>query len=47
MHPVLKAEVWAYLGFYEQAGKHELDKTHTVCIACHTKIKNVENIQLT
>lgn len=27
---VLKAEIWAYYGFYEPIEKQELDKTHCV-----------------
>lgn len=40
---ILKVDVWAYFSFYEQTGKHELDKTHTVCNACHTQIKYLGN----
>ncbi|XP_053554170.1 thyroid hormone receptor alpha isoform X1 [Bombina bombina] len=40
---ILKASIWAHFGFYEHTGKHELDKTHAVCKACHTKIKYLGN----
>uniref|UniRef100_A0A8C5MWL9 BED-type domain-containing protein n=1 Tax=Leptobrachium leishanense TaxID=445787 RepID=A0A8C5MWL9_9ANUR len=32
-----------HFGFYEHIGKRELDKTHAVCTACHTKIKYLGN----
>ncbi len=34
-----KADIWAHFGFYYQPGKHELEKTHTVCKSCHAQIK--------
>ncbi len=34
-----KADIWAHFGFYEQPGKHDLEKTHPVCKSCHTQIK--------
>ncbi len=34
-----KADIWAHYGFYEQPGKHDLEKTHAVCESCHTQIK--------
>ena len=40
---VLRANIWAHFGFYEHTGKRELDKTHAVCKACHTKIKYLGN----
>ncbi|XP_053565459.1 embryonic protein UVS.2-like isoform X2 [Bombina bombina] len=40
---ILKASIWAHFGFYEHTGKHELDMTHAVCKACHTKIKYLGN----
>ncbi|XP_053569082.1 zinc finger BED domain-containing protein 4-like [Bombina bombina] len=40
---ILKASIWAHFGFYEHTGKHELDKTHAVCKASHTKIKYLGN----
>ncbi|XP_073450123.1 E3 SUMO-protein ligase ZBED1-like [Aquarana catesbeiana] len=42
----LKANIWAHFGFYEHEqtnGKLELDKSYTVCKACHTKIKYLGN----
>ncbi len=35
----LKADIWAHFGFYEQPGKHDLEKTHDVCKSCHAQIK--------
>ncbi|XP_055068182.2 E3 SUMO-protein ligase ZBED1-like [Misgurnus anguillicaudatus] len=40
---ILKADVWAHFGFFEHAGKHELDKTHAVCKACRAQIKYLGN----
>uniref|UniRef100_A0A8C5R241 BED-type domain-containing protein n=1 Tax=Leptobrachium leishanense TaxID=445787 RepID=A0A8C5R241_9ANUR len=40
---ILKSNIWAHFGFYEHIGKRELDKTHAVCKACHTKIKYLGN----
>lgn len=31
---ILKADIWANLGFYEFAGKHKLGETQTVCEIC-------------
>ena len=42
-HIILKAAIWTHFGFYEDTGKRELGKTHTVCKVCHTKIKYLEN----
>ena len=32
-----------HFGFYQQAGEHELDKSHVICKAWHTQIKYVGN----
>ncbi len=32
-------DIWAHFGFYEQSGKHDLEKTHAVCKSCHAQIK--------
>ncbi len=37
----LKADIWAHFVFYEQPGKHNLEKTHAVCKSCHAQIKYV------
>nr|XP_054590993.1 E3 SUMO-protein ligase ZBED1-like [Nothobranchius furzeri] len=36
-----RSDVWTNFGFYELDGK--LDKTHTVCKVCHTKLKYFGN----
>lgn len=44
----LKADVWKYFGFYEVEGEKELDKSHTICKLCRTKLKyfgNTTNIR--
>ncbi len=35
----IKADIWAHFGFYEQPGKHDLEKTHAVCKSRHAQIK--------
>lgn len=40
---ILKADIWAHFGFYENTRIHKLDKTNAVCKICHTKIKYVGN----
>ena len=40
--PGLNATVWKHFGFHEKANK-TLDKTHTVCRICKTKIKYFSN----
>ncbi len=36
----LKAGVWRHFGFYKVDGNSELDKSHTICKLCHTKMKS-------
>ena len=38
-----KAEIWKHFGFYQQAGKHKLDKSAAICKDCHTNILYVGN----
>ncbi|XP_065096446.2 E3 SUMO-protein ligase ZBED1-like [Paramisgurnus dabryanus] len=39
----LKADIWKYFGFYEVEGGNELDKSHTICRLCRTKLKYFGN----
>ena len=39
----LKANVWKLFGFYDAEGKKDLDKSHTVCKLCRTKLKYLGN----
>ncbi|KAK0146719.1 Zinc finger BED domain-containing protein 1 [Merluccius polli] len=41
--PSLKASVWKHFSFHEVEGKRDLEKSHTVCKLCLTKIKYFGN----
>ncbi len=34
-----ETNIWTHFGFYEQPGKHDLEKKHAVCKSCHAQIK--------
>ena len=36
----LKASVWKPFGFYKVKAKKDLDKSHTICTFCQTKLNN-------
>ena len=40
----LKASVWKHFGFYDVDGKKDLDKSHTTCKLCQTKLKYFGNM---
>lgn len=48
IRPAHKADVWPPLGFKENAGGKDYDKSHDICKVCHARVKytgNTTNLQ--